>query len=101
MMGGFKVQARSAEAARALVDDAKALVSAGSLRDRARGRARRSCRLVTESSLCRRSASARRLRDGQVLVIHDLLGLEDRVAPKFVRRYASLEADGVAASRRS
>ncbi len=35
--------------------------------------------------------------DGQVLVLHDLLGLEDRVAPKFVRRYASLEADGVAA----
>ena len=35
--------------------------------------------------------------DGQVLVLHDLLGLEDRVTPKFVRRYASLEADGVAA----
>ena len=35
--------------------------------------------------------------DGQVLVFHDLLGLEDRIAPKFVRRYASLKADGVAA----
>ena len=35
--------------------------------------------------------------DGQVLVLHDLLGLEDRITPKFVRRYASLEADGVAA----
>jgi 3-methyl-2-oxobutanoate hydroxymethyltransferase len=28
--------------------------------------------------------------DGQVLVFHDLLGLEDRLSPKFVRRYAEL-----------
>jgi 3-methyl-2-oxobutanoate hydroxymethyltransferase len=35
--------------------------------------------------------------DGQVLVFHDLLGIEDRMAPKFVRRYASLKADAVAA----
>ena len=30
-------------------------------------------------------------------MFHDLLGLEDRLAPKFVRRYAALRADGVAA----
>jgi len=35
--------------------------------------------------------------DGQVLVFHDVAGLEDRVLPKFVRRYGSLKADGVAA----
>jgi 3-methyl-2-oxobutanoate hydroxymethyltransferase len=35
--------------------------------------------------------------DGQVLVFHDLLGLEDRMSPKFVRRYGSLKADAVAA----
>jgi 3-methyl-2-oxobutanoate hydroxymethyltransferase len=35
--------------------------------------------------------------DGQVLVLHDLLGLEDRVLPRFVRRYASLRADGTEA----
>jgi 3-methyl-2-oxobutanoate hydroxymethyltransferase len=33
--------------------------------------------------------------DGQVLVFHDLLGFEDRITPKFVRRYATLKADGV------
>ena len=32
-----------------------------------------------------------------MLVFHDLLGLEDRVTPKFVRRYADLKADAVAA----
>ncbi len=38
--------------------------------------------------------------DGQVLVFHDLLGLEDRLRPKFVRRYATLgrtAADALAA----
>src|SRR5205085_7862062 len=35
--------------------------------------------------------------DGQVLVFHDLVGLEDRVLPKFVRRYGSLKAEAVAA----
>ena len=31
--------------------------------------------------------------DGQVLVFHDLLGLEDRLSPRFVRRYAELGSD--------
>ena len=35
--------------------------------------------------------------DGQVLVFHDLLGLEDRKPAKFVRRYASLRDDAIAA----
>jgi 3-methyl-2-oxobutanoate hydroxymethyltransferase len=35
--------------------------------------------------------------DGQVLVYHDLLGLEDRLLPKFVRRYAAMKADATAA----
>jgi 3-methyl-2-oxobutanoate hydroxymethyltransferase len=38
--------------------------------------------------------------DGQVLVFHDLLGIEDRITPKFVRRYASLKADAVEAMAR-
>ncbi|MCB0993683.1 MAG: 3-methyl-2-oxobutanoate hydroxymethyltransferase, partial [Acidimicrobiales bacterium] len=33
--------------------------------------------------------------DGQVLVFHDVLGIEDRFKPKFVRRYADLKAQGV------
>jgi 3-methyl-2-oxobutanoate hydroxymethyltransferase len=35
--------------------------------------------------------------DGQVLVMHDLLGLEDRVTPRFVRRYAEVKSDSVRA----
>ena len=37
--------------------------------------------------------------DGQVLVLHDLLGLFDRFTPKFVKRYASLKADALKAVR--
>ena len=35
--------------------------------------------------------------DGQVLVLHDVLGIEQRVLPKFVRRYADLHGEGVKA----
>ncbi len=98
MMGGFKVQGRSAEAARALVDDAKALAAAGCFAIVLEGVPDAVARLVTESvSVPTIGIGAGGRCDGQVLVLHDLLGLEDRITPKFVRRYASLEADGVAA----
>ena len=35
--------------------------------------------------------------DGQVLVYHDLLGIEDRFVPKFVRRYADIKGQSVEA----
>ncbi len=38
--------------------------------------------------------------DGQVLVFHDVLGIEDRIVPKFVRRYANLREVGIEALRR-
>ena len=34
--------------------------------------------------------------DGQVLVFHDVLGIEDRITPKFVRRYADVKSVSVA-----
>ena len=37
--------------------------------------------------------------DGQVLVLHDLLGFEKRIIPKFVRSYAQFHVDGVSALR--
>jgi 3-methyl-2-oxobutanoate hydroxymethyltransferase len=37
--------------------------------------------------------------DGQVLVIHDVLGLFDRFVPKFVKRYAHLKEEAVKAIR--
>jgi 3-methyl-2-oxobutanoate hydroxymethyltransferase len=54
-------------------------------------------RIVTDAvSVPTIGIGAGRHCDGQVLVFHDVLGLEDRIIPKFVRRYADLKAAGVA-----
>jgi len=81
-LGGFKVQGRTAEAARALIDDAEKLATRASSRSCSsalpttwRGWLRSGCQY-------RRSHRRRNACDGQVLVMHDLLGLEDRVTPR-------------------
>ncbi len=97
-MGGFKVQARQLEAARALVDDAEALVDAGCSAIVLEGVPDLVARLITESvPVPTIGIGAGPWCDGQVLVFHDVLGFEDRTAAKFVRRYADLGADAVAA----
>ena len=97
-MGGFKVQGREASAALALVDDAKALEDAGCFSIVLEGVPDEVARMVTDAlSIPTIGIGAGPDCDGQVLVFHDVLGLEDRIIPKFVRRYASLKADGIAA----
>jgi 3-methyl-2-oxobutanoate hydroxymethyltransferase len=97
-MGGFKVQGKDVTAARALVDDAKALVDAGVFSIVLEGVPDAVARMVTEAvPVPTIGIGAGPHCDGQVLVFHDVLGFEDRITPKFVRRYASLKADGVAA----
>ncbi|MGY6500796.1 MAG: 3-methyl-2-oxobutanoate hydroxymethyltransferase [Acidimicrobiales bacterium] len=96
-MGGFKVQGKTSEAALALVSDAKALVAAGCFAIVLEGVPDTVAELITDSvDVPTIGIGAGAACDGQVLVFHDVLGIEDRVAPKFVRRYASLKADGVA-----
>ncbi len=91
-MGGFKVQARESEAALQLVADAKALQHAGVFAIVLEGVPDEVARMVTEAvDVPTIGIGAGRHCDGQVLVLHDLLGLEDRHTPKFVRRYASLK----------
>ncbi|MEP7011257.1 MAG: 3-methyl-2-oxobutanoate hydroxymethyltransferase [Acidobacteriota bacterium] len=90
-LGGYKVQGRSHDAAREMVDAALELEEAGAFS------------LVLEcvpsdlgEEISERLAiptigiGAGAACDGQVLVYHDLLGLEERIAPRFVRRYAEL-----------
>jgi 3-methyl-2-oxobutanoate hydroxymethyltransferase len=97
-MGGFKVQGKGIDAAEALIDDARSLARAGCFAIVLEGVPDTVGRLVTEAvPVPTIGIGAGPWCDGQVLVFHDLLGLEDRVLPKFVRRYASLKADAVAA----
>lgn len=97
-MGGFKVQGRQHDAALALVEDAKVLEGAGCFAIVLEGVPDEVARLVTDSvQVPTIGIGAGPHCDGQVLVLHDLLGIEDRITPKFVRRYANLKRDAVSA----
>ncbi|HWG73485.1 MAG TPA: 3-methyl-2-oxobutanoate hydroxymethyltransferase [Acidimicrobiales bacterium] len=97
-MGGYKVQAKGLGAARALIDDAVALACAGCFAIVLEGVPDAVARVVTDTvPVPTIGIGAGPWCDGQVLVFHDLVGLDERIAPKFVRRYASLKADATAA----
>lgn len=97
-MGGFKVQGRRAEAARVMVDEAKALAEAGCFSIVVEGVPESVAALVTDAvPVPTIGIGAGPRCDGQVLVFHDLLGLEDRAPARFVRRYADLRTVAVAA----
>jgi 3-methyl-2-oxobutanoate hydroxymethyltransferase len=94
VLGGFKAQGRTAEQARQLYEDALALEGAGCFA------------IVLEAvpaSVAARITDALRIPtigigagggcDGQVLVFHDLLGLYEGRAPRFVKRYADLATE--------
>jgi 3-methyl-2-oxobutanoate hydroxymethyltransferase len=89
--GGFKVQGRGAEARRALLEAAQAVEAAGAFSLVLECIPSELAREVTESlSIPTIGIGAGPHVDGQVLVGHDLLGIEERIAPRFVRRYAEL-----------
>ncbi len=97
-MGGFRVQAKESAAARMLVEDAKALADAGCFSIVLEGVPDAVARMVTEAvPVPTIGIGAGPWCDGQVLVFHDVLGLQDRIRPKFVRLYANLKADAVEA----
>jgi len=90
-LGGFKIQGKDASAAKQIIDDAKALEDAGVFA------------IILEAvpaPLGKLVAATVRVPvigigagaevDGQVLVIHDVLGLFDRFVPKFVKQYANV-----------
>ena len=96
-MGGFKVQGKETDAAMTLVSDAKALAHAGCFAIVLEGVPTEVAALVTAAvDVPIIGIGAGPDVDGQVLVYHDVLGIEDRILPKFVRRYADLKAASVA-----
>lgn len=99
-MGGFKVQGRQHDAALRLRDDAKALAAAGCFAIVLEGVPDEVARLVTDAvDVPTIGIGAGGDTDGQVLVYHDVLGIEDRMAPKFVRRYADVGNQSIEALR--
>jgi 3-methyl-2-oxobutanoate hydroxymethyltransferase len=87
--GGFKVQGRGAEARAALLAAAAAVEAAGAFSLVLECIPTELAREVTELvEIPTIGIGAGQFCDGQVLVYHDLLGIEERIAPRFVRRYA-------------
>ena len=90
-MGGYKVQGRQEAQAEQLVADAQAVEEAGAFAIVLEGIPRDLARRITAASAIPTiGIGAGPHCDGQVLVIHDILGLCEKYAPKFVKKYADL-----------
>ncbi|MGH2973070.1 MAG: 3-methyl-2-oxobutanoate hydroxymethyltransferase [Gaiellaceae bacterium] len=91
VLGGFKAQGRTAERARALVEEALQLEAAGCFSVVLEAVPAQVARKVTEAlSVPTIGIGAGGHCDGQVLVWHDMLGYYDGQAPRFVKRYADV-----------
>jgi len=89
--GGFKVQGRNEEGARQLLEDARALEEAGCFAIVVEAVPDRLATLITQSvHIPTIGIGAGAGCDGQVLVMHDLIGLFDRFTPRFVKKYANV-----------
>ena len=98
MLGGFRVQGKSVDAALSVIDDAVALEEAGCFAMVVEGVPDRVAGLITERlSIPTIGIGAGKHCDGQVLVLHDALGMFDRFTPKFVKKYASFFETGTKA----
>src|SRR5713101_2257041 len=91
LQGGYRIQGKTAADAKSLVEDALALENAGAFGI--------VLEMVTEEVARKVSESLRvptigigsgRYCDGQVLVLHDIVGLYPRFVPKFAKRYTDL-----------
>jgi 3-methyl-2-oxobutanoate hydroxymethyltransferase len=90
-LGGFKIQGREEGAAERLIADARALEAAGAYAIVLEGLPAEVAAAVTAAlTIPTIGIGAGDGCDGQVLVIYDLLGLDERFKPRFVRRYADL-----------
>ena len=99
--GGYKVQGKGKDQAKALVADAKALQSAGAIAIVLEAMPAKLARTITDQlTIPTIGIGAGPHCDGQVLVLYDLLGLFDEFVPKFVKPYAHLKADALQALRR-
>jgi len=101
-MGGYRVQGKRAHAAYELIDDARALADAGVFSIVLEGVPDAVAEIVSaEVPVPTIGIGAGPGCDGQVLVFHDVLGLGGgEYLPKFVRQYAHLQDEAVAALER-
>lgn len=91
VFGGFKVQGKSEEAARALLADAKAVEEAGAFAVVIEAVPAALAQMITDAvSIPTIGIGAGAGCDGQILVYQDMLGMFSDFTPKFVKRYANV-----------
>lgn len=99
-MGGYKVQGKTDEAAEKLLEEARIVEDSGAfsliLEAIPLGLAKK---VTGELSIPTIGIGAGPYCDGQVLVLHDVIGMFERFVPKFVKRYATLKDDALKAVR--
>jgi len=99
--GGFRVQAKTPEEAKNLLEDAHALAECGVFAIVLEGvPASVATEVTSQVPVPVIGIGAGAHCDGQVLVLHDLLGVEHGLQPRYVRRYAALHELCVDAVRR-
>ena len=95
---GYKVQARTRDSALKLIENAKALEKAGAFSIALEMVTREVTKILTESiKIPTIGIGSGPACDGQVLVVHDVLGLYEKIKPKFAKRYRELAGEIVKA----
>ena len=90
-LGGFKAQGRTAETALELIEDAKAIQTAGAFSLLVEAVPPEVCRIIRdELTIPVYSIGAGIDADGQLMIVSDLLGIFQAFTPKFVKKYANL-----------
>lgn len=93
-MGGYKVQGKTEGAAKKLIEEAHIVENAGAfsllLEAIPMGLAKR---ITEELSIPTIGIGAGPHCDGQILVLHDVIGLFERFVPKFVKQYANVKEE--------
>ena len=91
---GYRVQAKTKDAALTLIEDAKTLEEAGAFSIALEMVTSEVSKIISDSvSIPTIGIGSGKYCDGQVLVVHDVLGMYDKLKPKFVKQYLSLSGD--------
>jgi 3-methyl-2-oxobutanoate hydroxymethyltransferase len=90
-LGGFKAQGRTAETALELIEDAKAIQTAGAFSLLVEAVPPEVCKIIRdELTIPVYSIGAGIDADGQLMIVSDILGIFQAFTPKFVKKYANL-----------
>ena len=93
-LGGFKAQGRTAESAIGLIEDARAVQSAGAFSLLVEAVPPEVCKIIRDDlTIPVYGIGAGGEVDGQVMIVSDILGIFQAFTPKFVKKYANLAGE--------